>query len=68
MKLTRKHKKKRNDRQRYMDRQKGKLKEYFSIFCLRKTPIVTYETSFKRSNFLKLNFIIVVFLQRDRQS
>ena len=48
---------------------KEKLKEYFSIFCLRKT----HEMSFKRSNFLKLlmyfqnnkyslNCIIVVFL------
>ena len=52
---------------------KEKLKEYFSIFCLLKTPILTYETLFKRSNFLKvfmyfqnykysLNCNIVVFL------
>ena len=52
---------------------KEKLKGYFSIFCFWKTPILTYETSFKRSNFLKLltyfqnnkyslNGIIVVFL------
>ena len=51
---------------------KEKLKEYFSIFCLRKTPILIYKTIFKRSNFLKvlmysqnnkysLNCIIVVF-------
>ena len=47
--------------------------EYFSIFCLLKTPILTYETLFKRSNFLQvfmyfqnnkysLNCNIVVFL------
>ena len=52
---------------------KEKLKEYFSIFCLLKTPILTYETLLKRSNFLKvfmyfqnnkysLNCNIVVFL------
>ena len=51
---------------------KEKLKEYFSIFCLQKTPILIYETLFKRSNFLKvlmhsqnnnysLKCIIVVF-------
>ena len=51
---------------------KEKLKECFSIFCLRKTLILIYEMSFKRSNFPKLlmyfqnnkyslNCIIVVF-------
>ena len=51
---------------------KEKLKENFLIFCLRKTPILIYETLFKRSNFLKVlmysqnnkyspNCIIVVF-------
>ena len=55
------------------DFKKKKLEVYFSIFCLWKTPILIYETSFKRSNFLKLltyfqnnkyslNGIIVVFL------
>ena len=33
---------------------KEKLKEYFSMFCLQETPILTHKTSFKRSNFLKL--------------
>ena len=34
---------------------KRKIKEYFLIFCLLKTPILTYEISFKRSNFLAFN-------------
>ena len=45
---------------------KEKLKEYFSTFCLRKTPILIYEMLFKRSNFLKVpvrsNFTNFMFL------
>ena len=52
---------------------KEKLEVDFSIFCLLKIPILTYETLFKRSNFLQvfmyfqnnkhsLNCNIVVFL------
>ena len=41
---------------------KEKLKEYFSIFCLRKTSILTYETLFKRSNFLE----VLVYFQNNK--
>ena len=43
---------------------KEKLKEYFSIFCPLKTPILTYETLFKRSNSLK----VFMYFQNNKYS